>query len=325
MKYKHLTLELRYQISALLQAGFNRSGIAEKLFVHKSTIGRELKRNQSKRGYRPKMADKLAQTRKQAKIKPHISKQTWTEIEAKLRNEQWSPEQISGRRRTDGLQSVSVEWIYQHIYKDKASGGTLYQHLRSKKKNRKRYGSNSKRGIWTGIKRIDQRPEIVQQKRRIGDWELDTIIGKRHQGAMVTIVDRKSKLLRMRKLKKKTAILTKDAICRELCGFPVHTLTSDNGREFAEFALIESELETDFYFANPYHSWERGINENTNGLIRQYFPKQTDFATISEKEVLQVVEKLNNRPRKTLGYRTPNEIFFKEQKKEEQSKVALTT
>lgn len=323
MKYKHLTLELRYQIYAFKQAGYSKSEIAAKTGVHKSTIGRELKRNVSGRGYRPQFADKQAQTRKKVKAKPRISEQTWREVEEKLVHEQWSPEQISGHRQAAGLETVSHERIYQHIYADQADGGQLYKHLRCQKKKRKRYGSYSKRGIWSGIKRIDQRSETVEQKNRIGDWELDTIIGKNHQGAIVTMVDRKSKLLRMKKLEQKTALLTKDAICQELNNLPVHTLTSDNGREFAEFAAIEMQLKTEFYFAYPYHSWERGINENTNGLVRQYFPKQTDFATITEKEVLQVVEKLNNRPRKTLGYKTPNEIFFKEHK--EQSKVALTT
>lgn len=323
MKYKHLTLELRYQIYAYKQAGFSKSEIAAKIGVHKSTVGRELRRNVSRRGYRAQFAQRQAQARKKLKAKPRISEQTWREVEEKLIQEQWSPEQISGRRATDGLESVSVERIYQYIYADQSAGGSLYTHLRCQKKKRKRYGSYSKRGSWSGIKRIDQRPSVVERKKRIGDWELDTIIGKNHQAAMVTMVDRKSKLLRMKKLKQKTASLTKDAICQELKSFPVHTLTSDNGREFAEFEAIENKLTAEFYFANPYHSWERGVNENTNGLVRQYFPKQTDFATISDKEVFQVVEKLNNRPRKTLGYKTPNELFFKEQK--EQSKVALTT
>lgn len=323
MKYKHLTLELRYQIYAYKQAGSSKSEIAEKIGVHKSTVGRELKRNVSGRGYRPQFAERQAQAGKKMKAKPRICEQTWREVEDKLVHQQWSPEQISGRRTADGLERVSHERIYQHIYADQASGGTLYTHLRCRKKKRKRYGSYSKRGSWSGIKRIDQRPDAANQKTRLGDWELDTIIGKGHKGAMVTIVDRKSKLLRMKKLAQKTGTLTKNAICQELEMLPVHTLTSDNGREFSEFEAIENKLKGEFYFANPYHSWERGVNENTNGLIRQYFPKQTDFATISEQEVFQVVEKLNNRPRKTLGYKTPNEIFFKEHK--DQSKVALTT
>ena len=323
MKYQHLTLELRYQIYAFKQAGFSKSDIAQKIGVHKSTIGRELRRNRSGRGYRPQFAERQAQHRKKMKAKPRISEQTWTEVEEKLVQAQWSPEQISGRRKADGVPAVSTERIYQHLYADKAAGGTLYTHLRSRKKKRKRYGSYSQRGVWSGIKRIDQRPEIVAEKKRIGDWELDTIIGKRHQAAIVTMVERQTKLLRMKKLARKTADLTKTAVCQQLGNLPTHTLTSDNGREFAEFEAIEKQLQASFYFANPYHSWERGVNENTNGLVRQYFPKQTDFTTISDEEVRQVVEKLNNRPRKTLGYKTPNEIFFKEHK--EQSKVALTT
>lgn len=323
MKYKHLTLELRYQIYAYKQAGFSKSEIADRIGVHKSTVGRELERNRSGRGYRPQFAERQAQMRKKMKARPRISEQTWREVQDKLVYQQWSPEQISGRRALEGLEAVSHERIYQHIYADKRAGGKLYIHLRCQKKKRKRYGSYSKRGVWSGIKRIDRRPQAADQKTRLGDWELDTIIGKDHRGACLTIVDRKSKLLRMKKLAQKTAALTKAAVCQELDNLPVHTLTSDNGREFAEFQAIADKLKGEFYFANPYHSWERGVNENTNGLIRQYFPKQTDFARISEKEVSRVVEKLNNRPRKTLGYKTPNEIFFKEQK--EQSKVALTT
>ncbi len=323
MKYQHLTLELRYQIYAYKQAGCSKSDIARKIGVDKSTVGRELRRNVSGRGYRPQFADKKAQTRKKMKAKPRISAQTWTEVEEKLVHEQWSPEQISGRRQSDAVERVSHERIYQYIYADKVAGGTLYRHLRCRKKKRTRYGSYSKRGVWSNIKRIDERPVIVAEKKRIGDWELDTIIGSRHRGAIVTMVERKSKLLRMKKIAQKTAALTKDAVCQQLKGLPTHTLTSDNGREFAEFAAIEKQLKTEFYFANPYHSWERGVNENTNGLVRQYFPKQTDFARISDEEVSQVVEKLNNRPRKRLGYKTPNELFFKEHK--EQSKVALTT
>jgi IS30 family transposase len=321
-KYKHLTLEQRYQISADKNSGLTNEAIAESLGVAKSTIGREFRRNRSERGYRPKFAQKQADKRKKGKVKQRISPPTWSFVEEKIQQE-WSPQQISERLKMDGKESVSHEWIYQYLAADKKSGGTLYQKLRCQKKHRSRYAKYSKRGVWQGIKRIDERPKVVEEKRRIGDWELDTIIGKGHQGTIVTMVDRRSKLLRMSKLEQKTAALTKDAITEKLAALTVFTLTSDNGREFAEFAEIEKLLSAGFYFAYPYHSWERGANENTNGLIRQFFPKQTNFATLCELDIKEVEDKLNNRPRKTLGYQTPNEVYFKEQ--EQLRKVALTT
>lgn len=320
--YKHLTLEQRYQISADKKSGRSNKEIAQELGVDKSTIGRELRRNRSKRGYRPKFAHEQAQARKRGKAKPRISSETWQEVETDIKAD-LSPEQISGRRKLEGKEPVSPERIYQHIAQDKAAGGNLHKHLRSQKKKRSRYAKYSKRGTWQGIKRITERPSIVEAKNRIGDWEADTLIGKGHQGAIVTLVDRHSKLLRMRKLEQKRADLTKTAMVEELADLTVFTVTSDNGREFAEFAEIEKQLQAGFYFANPYHSWERGVNENTNGLIRQFFPKQTDFATITDADIKRVEEKLNNRPRKTLGYQTPNEVYFKEQ--EQLRKVALTT
>jgi IS30 family transposase len=294
---------------------------AANIGVNKSTISRELKRNRSKRGYRPQFADRKACHRRREKVKSRITERTWMEVEAGIR-EQWSPEQISGRRSIEGKQTVSHEWIYHHIYLDKATGGGLYMHLRCRRKRRKRYGSYSKRGRLTGQISIEQRPTVVAQKSRIGDWELDTVIGQGHHQALVSMVDRKSKLLRMEKVEQKTGKLVRQAICHKLNGLTVHTMTSDNGREFSQHQQIAEKLNAGFYFCHPYSSWERGLNENTNGLIRQYFPKQMKFAIITDELINQVEDKLNNRPRKTLGYQTPNEVYFKEQ---EQPKVALTT
>jgi len=170
---------------------------------------------------------------------------------------------------------------------------------------------------------IENRPQVVAQKTRIGDWEVDSVIGKAHQGAIITLVERKTKLLRMEKIDRKTGALTKAAICKLLNGLEVRTITSDNGKEFSLHQEIAQVLAADFYFCHPYSSWERGINENTNGLIRQYFPKQMKFATITDRDIKLAQAKLNNRPRKTLGYQTPNEVYFKEQ--EQLRKVALTT
>ena len=321
-KYKQLTLEQRYQIYSLLKAGLNLVQIAANIGVDKSTISREVRRNVSQRGYRPQFGMRKAFERRKEKAKPRITSGCWAEIESDIQ-EELSPEQISGKLALNGGQTVSHEWIYQHIYRDKASGGNLYTHLRCQKKRRKRYGSYSKRGRLVNQISIDERPAIVDQKKRIGDWEADTVIGKGHHQAIVTIVDRKSKLLRMRKINQKTGTLTRQAICQELKDLIVETITSDNGREFNEHEIIAAFLDADFYFCHPYSSWERGLNENTNGLIRQYFPKHLKFDMITDEQIKIVEDKLNNRPRKTLGYLTPNEVYFKEQ--EQLRKVALTT
>ena len=322
MKYKHLTPEQRYQIAAYKRSGWTRTKIALELGVHKSTIGRELKRNVSLRGYRPKKAEELAHERKRGKATTRISPATWNEIEAALR-QQWSPNQISGRRAHEGKASVSHEWIYQHIYHDQRQGGTLHEHLRCRRKRKKRYGTYSQRGVLVNQIRIDERPAVVQEKTRLGDWEVASVIGKGHQQSIVTMVERKTKLLRMKKIDHKTGSLTRDAICAALQDLVVQTITSDNGKEFSEHEEIARKLKADFYFCHPYSSWERGVNENTNGLIRQYFPKQTAFANITEMDIKEAQEKLNHRPRKTLGYLTPHEVYFKELAK--LTKVALTT
>ena len=305
----------------MLKAGQRLVQIAANIGVDKWTVTRELKRNVSQRGYRPQFADRKACYRRREKVKPRITERTWTEVEASLEDE-WSPEQISGRRAKEGKQMVSHECIYQHIYRDKAGGGNLYRHLRCQKKRRNRYGAYSKRGQLVNQISIEQRPMIVAEKSRIGDWELDTVIGKGHHQAIVSMVERKSKLLRMKKVEQKTGKLVGQAICHKLNGLTVHTMTSDNGREFAGHKEIAAHLGADFYFCHPYSSWERGANENTNGLIRQYFPKHLKFAIITDEQINHVENKLNNRPRKTLNYQTPNEVFFKEQ---ELSKVALTS
>ena len=323
MNYSQLTLEQRYQIYALMKAERTKTDIARIVGVHKSTISRELKRNVSKRGCRPKFAHQKATERKHGKVNIRISNQMWAEAEEKLEKEQWSPEQISGRLVFESKGTISHESIYQRIYKDKQKGGTLYKHLRCQKKRKKRYGKNDKRGALVNQVSIEKRPQIVDRKTRIGDWELDTVIGKHHKQAIVSMTERKSKLLRMKKVSRKTGVLVSRAICENLDSLTVHTLTSDNGKEFAEHAQIAQTLNADFYFCHPYSSFERGLNENTNGLIRQYFPKKTDLSTITDKQIKEVEDKLNNRPRKTLGYRTPNEVYFKEQ--EQLRKVALTT
>jgi len=308
--YKQLTREQRYQIYALKKEGHSRIAIARNLGVHKATVSRELVRNQGGRGYRPKQADVLATERKQQRVKPRITAAQWTQVENFLR-QQWSPQQISGRLSLEQSASVSHERIYQYVYSDKARGGTLYRHLRCRKQRRKRYGSYSRRGQIPNRVTIDQRPEVVAQKARLGDWEADTIIGGQHQAAIVSLVERQSKLTRLAKVARKTAQLVTQAVTTQLQSLAVKSITSDNGREFAGHQQIGQSLKADFYFAHPYASWERGLNENTNGLVRQYFPKKSKFSKISHRQIKKVEDRLNNRPRKTLGYKTPNEVFFK--------------
>lgn len=313
MSYTQLTSDQRYQIYALLKAGQNQTQIAAIVACHKSTISRELRRNRGCKGYRPQQAQQLTRRRRCHSHGPRIAPETWQQVKLLL-GQQWSPEQIAGRLKLERRPSVSHERIYIYVYADKRRGGSLHRQLRSQKKQRKRYGGYIRRGQIPNRISIEQRPAIVASKRRFGDWEADTIIGGRHQGGILSLVERKSKLTRLQKLQTKAAAEMKDAsiaLLRPLID-RVHTITVDNGKEFCQHEQITAALQAPIYFAHPYASWERGLNENTNGLVRQYFPKKYDFARITNAEVKRVTELLNNRPRKTLGYRTPNEVFFKE-------------
>jgi IS30 family transposase len=309
--YKQLTQEQRYQIYALLKMGHNQTQIANCIGVDKSTVSRELNRNRGQRGYRPKQAQGLAQSRHR-KGQCRIGSETWALIEAKIRLE-WSPEQISGWLLRHYHIQVSHEWIYQYIFSDKRAGGKLYKHLRCQKKRRKRYGSRDRRGQLPNRRSIEERPEMVDQRQRIGDWEVDTIVGKGHQQAIVTLTERKSRLALLRKVDRRTSELVSDAVIDLLQ--PVaeltHTITGDNGKEFAEHERIAHDLEADFFFAHPYAAWERGANENMNGLIRQYIPKKRKLSSVTNKELDLIMFKLNHRPRKCLDFMSPFEVFFK--------------
>jgi IS30 family transposase len=296
-----------------MKAGHNQTRIAILVGCHKSTISRELRRNCGQKGYRPYQADELAFDRQCDAYRARIAGQTWQQVERLLRLD-WSPEQIAGRLKLEKQPTVSHECIYLHVYADKRRGGTLHGHLRSQKKQRKRYSGYIRRGQIPNRTSIEQRPQIVASKRRYGDWEADTIIGARHQGVILSLVERKSKLTRLHKIESKGAREVKDTSIALLGPLVdrVHTITVDNGKEFCQHEQITAALHAPIYFAHPYASWERGLNENTNGLVRQYFPKKHDFARITNAEVGRVEDLLNDRPRKTLGYRTPNEVFFKE-------------
>jgi IS30 family transposase len=309
--YTQLTREERYQISALKAVGHDQVEIAKVIGCHKSTISRELTRNRGLRGYRPEQANNFAVTRLQEKSAHRILPEAWSRVELLLR-EDWSPEQVSNWLRYEENINVSPEWIYQYILRDKHSGGDLYKHLRCQKQRKKRYGTPERRGQLKGRVSIDERPEIVNQRSRIGDWEADTVIGKQGGSVLVTLVERKTRLSVIGKAPNRTAQEVTSVILRHLQPLASHvqTLTYDNGKEFALHQKIAKGLDAFGYFAHPYHSWERGLNENTNGLLRQYFPKGMDLSEVTDAEVQNAMDKLNNRPRKCLGFKTPNQVFF---------------
>lgn len=312
MKYHQITQEERYQIYALKKEGLSQTAIAKNLSRNKGTISRELRRNKGLKGYRPKQAERMAKDREKRKPKrKRLNEKNIGYIKEKIKL-YWSPEQISGRMVLDGFGSISHETIYQYLLEDKKDGGELYKYLRHKNKPyKKRYGSSDKRGEIPNKRSIEDRPSIVEEKNRIGDWEIDLIIGKNHKQALVTAVDRKSKFTLIQKISSKKSEEVKNALISmmEIVKDNTLTITADNGKEFAKHEAIAKALDSDFYFCHPYSSWERGLNENTNGLIRQFFPKGSEFISITDEQVLAVQNNLNFRPRKTLGFKTPNEIF----------------
>jgi len=316
MNYTQLTLQKRYHISALLKSGLKQKEIASELGVHPSTICRELKRNRDKiRGYTADLAQiKSTKVQMQKKKRLSLTKTIEKYVRAKLKQD-WSLEQISGRMKLDTGVSVVHETIYRYIYDNKSKGGKLYTYLRHKnKKYHKRSNEYKTRGTLIDRVMIDARPKIVEKKSRIGDLEIDTVIGKNHIGALVTVVDRKSKFTLIRNVPSKEARVVTQALIEMIQPIKAvtHTITSDNGKEFAYHKEVAAALDIDFYFANPYHSWERGLNEHTNGLIRQYLPKKSEFINVSKDEIIMIQNKLNHRPRKVLGYKTPFEVFFSE-------------
>jgi transposase, IS30 family len=316
MTYKHLSLEERHYIEVSLKNEESHSTIAESLNRSQCSITREITRNTGLRGYRHKQAHKMAKERHQLKQKTvKLTDSVKNTINDLIRKD-WSPEQVCGWLKKENNVSLHHETIYQYVLADKISGGQLYLHLRHQKKTyRKRYGSSNKRtknGIIDRVD-IDERPDIVNNRERIGDWEADTIIGKNHRGAIVTLDERKSKLRLAMPTGTKAARSVTDAI--KLLFTPIQafikTVTFDNGKEFAYHKEIASTLSCNTYFAKPYHSWERGQNENANGLLRQYFPKSMELVDATKKDVFDAVHKLNSRPRKCLGYDTPYEAFEK--------------
>lgn len=315
MKYQHLTSEKRWQITALKSNSKTQKDIAKDLKVAPSTVCREVKRNSMNGRYLYEQAvEKAAIRRKNAsRRKKKMTPKFVEKIEAKL-YEKWSPEQIAGAFTKSG-ESISYESIYRHIWADKKNGGDLYKNLRRRgKKYNFRGAKTAGRGLIPNRVDIKDRPKIVEEKSRLGDWEADTIIGKDHDGVLLTLVDRKSKLTIISKMNGKHAAQVPGLVAKGFKRLPrkirSFSITSDNGKEFSDHAKITKKLKIQCYFATPYHSWERGLNEHTNGLIRQYFPKKTSLSNLTTGEIQFVENQLNNRPRKVLEYRTPLEVFL---------------
>lgn len=315
--YTQLALEQRCQIYALRKSGITQREIAEQVGCSQSTVSREISRNTGGNGYRYQQAQRYAEERRACVPRTiKMDAAMITTVESMLRGK-LSPEQISGALRVCGKSHVSHERIYQHIWQNKREGGDLYASLRRRgKKYLKRYGGKTTRGRIIGRVGIEKRPAVVDKKSRVVDWEIDTVIGAHQKGVLVTIVERKTKFtVAAFTASKRAADVTATAI-ELLMPYKdaVLTITADNGKEFAWHHEITKALDTQVYFARPYHSWERGLNENTNGLLRQYWPKGMPLTGISDEECKHVIEELNNRPRKTLKYKTPSELMARHMK-----------
>ncbi|MDD5226765.1 MAG: IS30 family transposase [Candidatus Omnitrophica bacterium] len=316
---RHLTVEDRYHIQAKREVGHTLERIARKLRVDKSTISRELRRNCGERGYRPKQAQRKSDERwrnaaKAIKMTPKLERYVASRIRL-----DWSPEQICGRLKLEGKASVSHERIYQFIGEDKDSGGDLWKHLRwGHRKRRKRYGGRDSRGEIPGRVSIEKRGRKANKRKKIGHLERDLVLGNGQQGALLTVVDRKSRMTFAARVESKSAKVIHRATLAVLRPVRdlVKTITNDNGTEFAAHKKTAKRLNVKIYFSHPYSSYERGTNENTNGLLRQYFPKKgTNFKKVKNRKVRFAVNRLNSRPRKCIGFQTPIEVLRKRLRK----------
>ena len=314
MRYRQLTSGDRYMISALRKQGIAPSIIARALGRHRSTICRELRRNGCvDGGYRPsKAVFRTSGRRSRSRRNKHLSPEIFRRVIRWL-EEKWSPDQISHILRLDEATLISHESIYQYIWRDKREGGRLFTHLRcASKRRRKRYRSYDSRGRLEGKRHISERPASVESRQEVGHWEIDTVGGAQGKDCIVTLVERKWGYALIGKLKDRTKEEVNSCITRLIGQFPgaFKTITADNGTEFHGYKGIEQATDVKFYFATPYHSWERGSNENLNGLIRQYLPKRTSMAHITQRDCDRIERALNTRPRKRHGYRTPEDCFF---------------
>lgn len=314
MSYRQITYEERYTIGLLRRAGHCPAAIADLVGRHRSTVLRELRRNRSTSDgtYRPQLADCYARGRRSRSRRNRRFAEDDLQLVRHLLGRKWSPEQISGRLRRHRLLRISHETIYRYIWADKQAGGWLYKHLRgAQKKRRKRYRSYDSRGRLAGKRPIEDRPVVVENRKQVGHWEADTVLGTGARDCVLSLVERKTGYVVLGKLRARTV----DEVNRKAAALirrqprAVHTITVDNGTEFHGYETIESKTQARFYFATPYHSWERGTNENTNGLIRQYLPKRRSMARITQRDCNRIAATLNARPRKRLSYRTPEECY----------------
>jgi IS30 family transposase len=317
MGYGHLNIDEREVILKMWAQRASMRQIGDYLGRDAGTISRELSRNVSSTGqYKPHLAQRYYQKRRTASKEPYRlegDRQLRSYVADKLML-YWSPEQISNRARIYSKIYVSPVTIYSWIRRDKVCGGILWKYLRqSHRRRRKRYGSKECRGQIPGRRMIDERPKVVNERKRIGDWESDTLEGRKSGGLLATHVERRCRYTIAVKLDDKSADTVTRATLEAMKKLPaekIKTMTFDNGREFAGFKELEMGLGMRSYFAHPYHSWERGTNENTNGLLRQFFPKGVDFDRIGQSDIDKMAGLLNNRPRKCLNYRTPTEVFW---------------
>ncbi len=310
--YNQPTYDVRCQIYTLNKIGMSQNKIAKEPHVNQSTISRERLRNAGKRGYRYKQAHKRAiESRSNAYKSLKMTDNMKALIEEKIQLD-WSPEQIYGWLTRENKPRISYQTIYKHIWADKRCGGLLFQHLRRKGKAYPHRNKDKQAGSFIKNRvSIDEQLPIVDEKIRVGDWEIDLIIGAKHSGALLTIVERKTRFAVSKQINDKSSKTVTTATIELLTPYKeaVLTITADNGKEFAYHEEVSEVLECGYYFADPYCSWQRGLNENTNGLLRQYWPKGTDLKRVTQQEVSNVLLKLNNRPRKKLKYDMPAKLM----------------
>jgi len=312
--YAQITREERYAIALMRKHRMPIRVIARELGRSPSTISREVRRNlNNNRRYEAERAEVRARLRRsRSRRNSQFTRADWLFVNDLIEAD-WSPEQISGWLKLHGILSISYETIYLHVWEDKLAGGELWRHLRqAMKKRRKRYRSHDSRGRLPGKRHISERPPEVEDRQIPGHWEIDSIMGNDHgRHSALTVVERMTGYLQIGKLTRHCAadatVRTIELIARQPERFK--TITADNGTEFHSYKDIEAATGVPFYFATPHHSWERGTNENTNGLIRQYLPKRTSMANVTQADCDAIAAKLNSRPRKRLGFRTPEECY----------------
>jgi transposase, IS30 family len=314
MEYHQLSEDERYVMARMLQQGYSHRAIALALDRAPSTIGRERKRNATRHDghYRAEKAQQYAVARRRrSRRNSQYSQQDWEEVDRLLRRK-WSPQQIAGRRKLQSKRTMSKESIYRYVRRDRKAGGQLWRELRILSKyGRKRRGSPATRGRLLGKRHISERPKVVQRRRQRWHWEGDTVMGADMRHCVLTLVERVTGYVLIKKLSARTKELAALALRQAIrkMGQRIRTITLDNGTEFHDYKIVESATGVKFYFATPYHSWERGTNENTNGLIRQYLPKGMCMRNVTQARCDQIAAELNDRPRERLGIRTPNEVF----------------